>query len=166
MLNRTNRTLSANLNRLNLGTRSLVLANGYHGKQTQRALHAEGLAMRDGMPWGWDSDPGFTTPDGISIPGIPCSTGVVPWPVVGLVVRPLVGRDATTDLILTGSGTAESGCLAKPGQGRPSERSERRARRRQPRQRQGLRGGQFRSIVAASARAARPAAAITAAAGG
>ncbi len=50
MLNRTNRTLSANLNRLNLGTRSLDLqASANFGDQTLRIRHAHAVVMRDGM---------------------------------------------------------------------------------------------------------------------
>src|SRR5215208_6003695 len=51
MLNRTNRTLSANLNRLNLGTRSLAAtANVNTGDlQTLRIRHAHRVVMRDGM---------------------------------------------------------------------------------------------------------------------
>src|SRR5215217_8009287 len=51
MLNRTNRTLSANLNRLNLGTRSLAApANVNTGDlQTLRIGHARHVVMRDGM---------------------------------------------------------------------------------------------------------------------
>ena len=50
MLNRTNRTLSANLNRLNLGTRSLVLVTSLNnGNATLRVRHAHEDAMRDGM---------------------------------------------------------------------------------------------------------------------
>jgi hypothetical protein len=50
MLNRTNRTLSAKLNRLNLGTRSLaVKANGINGKVTLRARQSQGDPSRDGI---------------------------------------------------------------------------------------------------------------------
>src|SRR4051812_11124339 len=51
MLNRTNRTLSANLNRLNLGTRSLAAtANVNKGDlQTLRIRHDHRVVMRDGM---------------------------------------------------------------------------------------------------------------------
>ncbi len=50
MLNRTNRTLSAKTNRLNLGTRSLVLvASGIDGKSTLRTRPAHGFAMRGRM---------------------------------------------------------------------------------------------------------------------
>jgi len=49
MLNRTNRTLSANLNRLNLGTRSLAsLASVNTGAQALRTRPAFAVAMRDG----------------------------------------------------------------------------------------------------------------------
>ena len=50
MLNRTNRTLSAHLNRLNLGTRSLALKSGVNiDGQTLRSRHAHCVVMRDGM---------------------------------------------------------------------------------------------------------------------
>ena len=51
MLNRTNRTLSANPTRLNLGTRSFALvANGNIGNETLRHAHAAfPVAVRAGM---------------------------------------------------------------------------------------------------------------------
>ena len=50
MLNRTNRTLSAHLNRLNLGTRSLALKSGVNiDGQTLRSRHAHCVVMRDGI---------------------------------------------------------------------------------------------------------------------
>lgn len=50
MLNRTNRTLSANLNRLNLGTRSLAIAaNVNNGDLTQRIRHTHRAVMREGL---------------------------------------------------------------------------------------------------------------------
>ena len=50
MLNRTNRTLSANLNRLNLGTRSLAIqANVNIGASTLRTRHAHRVVKRAGM---------------------------------------------------------------------------------------------------------------------
>jgi len=50
MLNRTNRTLSANLNRLNLGTRSLAPVAGLNnGAKTLRIRHAHGVVMRAGL---------------------------------------------------------------------------------------------------------------------
>ena len=68
MLNRTNRTLSANLNGLNLGTRSLDLVEcGINGGQTLRARQVYDLVMRDGRVWS------HMIPDGIHrrIPAIP-----------------------------------------------------------------------------------------------
>ena len=82
MLNPTNRTLSANTNQLNLGTRSLVLASGFNGKQNSLTRHAHGLSMRVGMSW--SSHPSIPS---IAIPNIPGSSPVVSWPVVGLRVR-------------------------------------------------------------------------------
>jgi hypothetical protein len=95
MLNRTNRTLSANLNRLNLGTRSLVLATGeVNGKSALRVRHAHGIPMRDGMLWSFD--PSISPISRIAIPSIPGLSSVVPVrPVVDSVVRPVDGSDAT-----------------------------------------------------------------------
>jgi hypothetical protein len=81
MLNRTNRTLSANLNRLNLGTRSLVLTGVNNGDVTLRVRHAHAhvYAMRDGMFR--SSYPSILDPSWVSIPpSIPCSSPVTPWP--------------------------------------------------------------------------------------
>jgi len=82
MLNRTNRTLSANLNRLNLGTRSLVLTTGVNnGDSTLRVRHAHAhvYAMRDGMFR--SSYPSILNASWVSIPPtIPCSSPVTPWP--------------------------------------------------------------------------------------
>jgi hypothetical protein len=82
MLNRTNRTLSANLNRLNLGTRSLVLTTGVNnGDSTLRVRHAHAhvYAMRDGMFR--SSYPSILDASWVSIPpSIPCSSPVSPWP--------------------------------------------------------------------------------------
>ena len=50
MLNRTNRTLTANPNRLNLGTRSLALmANGFNGTVSLRLRQTPGDSPRDGI---------------------------------------------------------------------------------------------------------------------
>lgn len=74
MLNRTNRTLSAHLNRLNLGlgTRSFALvAFANNGTQTLHTRHAHCVVMRDGMR----GDPAdrimYSIPE---ISSIPCST--------------------------------------------------------------------------------------------
>ena len=90
MLYRTNRTLSANLNRLYLGTRSLVLnLNETHGKLTLRVRHADSDRARVGM------HPDFAASSIPSrarekISGIPSSSLVGPWSVPGRVVDPLV----------------------------------------------------------------------------
>lgn len=74
MLNRTNRTLSAYLNRLSLGlgTRKFALvANANIAKQTLRTRHVHRVVMRDGM----EGDSMDRIP--YSIPGIssiPCSS--------------------------------------------------------------------------------------------
>jgi hypothetical protein len=93
MRNRTNRTPSANTNRLNLGTRSLVLnTNECNGYQTLRVCHAHGFAMRGGVFL--SSDPAITA-SAIGIPSIPGSSPVDPWPSVGPVVWPPVVDPAT-----------------------------------------------------------------------
>ena len=96
MLNRTNRTLSANLNRLNLGTRSLVLAENVNtGNSTLRIHPDHDFAMRARMFA--SSDPAIRPPSTrIRIPVILGSTSVVTWPVVGLVVRPTASERVTS----------------------------------------------------------------------
>lgn len=74
MLNRTNRTLSAHLNRLNLGlgTRTFALvATGINGQQTLRTRHAHRVVMRDGMGGDLMDRISYSIP---GIPSIPCST--------------------------------------------------------------------------------------------
>jgi len=88
MLNRTNRTLSANLNRLNLGTRSLATqADVNNGDQTLRIRHAHRVVMRDGMT-GFPPSP-ISISGGV-IPVISGSPAVSPWLVESCVVRPRV----------------------------------------------------------------------------
>jgi hypothetical protein len=86
MLNRTNRTLSASFNRLNLGTRSLdLIASAFNGEQTLRTRHAHAVVLRDGMV----GDPGVPMPIGMRRPPIsviPCSPVVVPQPSVSCVI--------------------------------------------------------------------------------
>jgi len=101
MLNRTNRTLSANLNGLNLGTRSLaVTANINTGDlQTLRTRHVHRVVMRDGMH-------GYL-PSSISrsrgeIPVIPGSLPVPTWLVQSRSVRPW-GEFAAEMFTLSGS---------------------------------------------------------------
>jgi hypothetical protein len=87
MLNRTNRTLSANLNRLNLGTRSLAfVANVNNGAKTLATSHTHRGVMRDGMNGYRSSIP----ISGDAIPSIPDPRSVSPRPVSGRTVRPRV----------------------------------------------------------------------------
>jgi len=94
MLNRTNRTLSASQNRLNLGTRSLAFAgqaNFNIGASTLHVRHDYPVVMRAGTS-GDPIDPpaiaiaitGGTT--GITTPRIPGSTSVSPWLLVSCAV--------------------------------------------------------------------------------
>jgi hypothetical protein len=84
MLNRTNRTLSANLNRLNLGTRSLAAsANVINGDKTLRTRHVHRVVMRDGIT-GYSPAPIPIGPGAMSpIPSSPSvPVQLVPsWPV-------------------------------------------------------------------------------------
>lgn len=97
MLN-TYQMSSANLNRLNLGTRSLVVLTGVNnnGKSTLRASDSHDRkhvdSPRDGMPFAQSQVvqvASMRRPDPIGIRrGIPCPTPVDPWSVVDPVVRP------------------------------------------------------------------------------
>jgi len=89
MLNRTNRTLSANLNRLYLGTRSLVLGtNETNGKLTLRARHAHVDFPR--VVTSWSHDPSsISDRPGAPITSVPSSSAVVPWPLQGPLVDPM-----------------------------------------------------------------------------
>ena len=87
MLNRTNRTLSANLNRLNLGTRSLALAASVNnGDSTLRIRHVHPCrhARRDGRSIRRSR---FDC-RGSAIPSIPGSPSVSSWLVASSAVRP------------------------------------------------------------------------------
>ncbi|SIO14797.1 hypothetical protein SAMN05444166_2703 [Singulisphaera sp. GP187] len=87
MLNRTNRTQSANLNGLNLGTRSLaVTANINTGDlQTLRTRHVHRVVMRDGMHGSLPSSISLSRGE---IPVIPGSRPVPSWLVQSRSVRP------------------------------------------------------------------------------
>jgi len=88
MLNRTNRMLSAHLNRLNLGTRSLAYFAGVNtGEQTLRTRHAHRVVMRDGIPG--DQPRPSSWPTG-EIPGIPSSPDGSPRLIVNRVIPPVV----------------------------------------------------------------------------
>ena len=105
MLNRTNRTLSANLNRLNLGTRSLALVAGFNkGAQALHTRHAYPVVMRAGMV-GDPADPRLI--GSVGIPSIPGSPSVSSWLIASSAIHPRVdladasslsdGRDRSFD---------------------------------------------------------------------
>jgi len=94
MLNRTNRTPSANLNRLNLGTRSLAASAGViNGEQALRIRHAHRVVMRDGMT-GFRPSP--VPMIGDPIPAIPGSLSVSSRHVSSRAVRARVELAAET----------------------------------------------------------------------
>jgi hypothetical protein len=103
MLNRMNRTLSANLNRLNLGTRSLALVAGINnGEESLRIRHAHGVVMRAGMV---GYGPPRISDSRRAIPIIPGSSSVPSWLFSSRLVRPwvefaaAVPASATTRLV-------------------------------------------------------------------
>ena len=162
MLNRTNRTLSANLNRLNLGTRSLVVkANEINGKSALDSRHAHDFAQRDGMMWSFD--PSIRSSSRIAISVIPGSSPVVPWPVVVASVVPpeVVLHDVPDAPRLR---TASAACFSQAEQRQGS-----RQRPARPGYKTGQ-SGKLRQANAAGAARVRttssPALATTAAAGG
>ncbi len=90
MLNRTNRTLSANSNRLNLGTRSLALVASVNMGQVLRIryLHPEqdadtkraGMSLRtDAMIHTWIPGPGIPGSPPSATSGLSLSPGLRPW---------------------------------------------------------------------------------------
>jgi hypothetical protein len=172
MLNRTNRTLSANLNRLNLGTRSLVLtASGNNGKSTLRARHAHGFTPRVGMSP--SSDPSVMDHPpligiGIRSIDIPSLSPFGPWPVVGRVVEPWwVVPVVTLEPTVRPVTTTRPTCCGTETQAQPQRpaypQKPRGYAKPAPKRDQRVASlGQGR----APARAARPAAATIAAAGG
>jgi hypothetical protein len=167
MLNRTNRTLSANLNRLNLGTRSLVLgASELNGNLTQRVRLAHGTAMRAGMsaesypsiPPSWSR---------MGIPAVPGSAAAFVWPFVGHPVRPPVAHVGHAPTPSVRVRPADADCLADTGQGQPQAVSL--AGRAKPERFavKGKRPAEGKAAKAVTLRATRtPAAALLAAAGG
>ena len=102
MLNRTNRTLSASRNRLNLGlgTRSLASlarVSFNDGNQTLHTRHVYPVVMRAGMV----GDPVDPISIGrYGIPSIPGSPSVSPWLITSYAIRPRV--DFATGLPSTG----------------------------------------------------------------
>jgi hypothetical protein len=88
MLNRTNRTLSAHLNRLNLGTRSLASQASLNiGAQTLHTRHADPVVMRAGVV---GVPVGSIKHGMIGIPSIPGSPSVSPWLIVSSAIHPRV----------------------------------------------------------------------------
>jgi hypothetical protein len=167
MLNRTNRMLSANLNRLNLGTRSLVLGtSGLNGNLTLHARLTQGTAMRAGMPA--DSYPSIPPSwSRIGIPAIPGSAAAFVWPFVGHAVKPPVAHVGHAPRPSVRVRPADADCLADADDGQPQAVSL--AGRAKPERFavKGKRPAAGKAVKAVTLRAARtPAAAITAAAGG
>lgn len=122
MLNRTNRTLSANLNRLNLGTRSLAHPGALNGKNTVRIHQAHGFSMRDGM-FG-SSDPSIRPSISRTwnlVPNVPGSTPAEPLPVERNVVRPPVSVATTPEA--WAFRTATAACFRFAAQGQPQSMS-------------------------------------------
>jgi hypothetical protein len=97
MLNRTNRMLSANLNRLNLGTGSLASREQVrfnHGTQTQHVRHAYPVVMRAGTV-GDPVDPRSLAIWGCVVPSIPGSPSVSPWLIASCAIHPKVAADSS-----------------------------------------------------------------------
>jgi hypothetical protein len=89
-LNRTNRTLSAHLNRLNLGTRSLASLAGLNdGAQTLHNRHAYPVVMRVGVV-GVPVHPIQIQIGRIGIPSIPSSPSVSSWLIESPAIQPRV----------------------------------------------------------------------------
>ena len=108
MLSRINLTLSALTNRLNLGTRTLVLnASGNNGKTTLRIRHLHHDVMRQRMVW--CVVPSFTS-ERYDIPPMPDS--IIPGPQQ----RPIrcAGQDASRS-------ACQRSVQPKPSQARPIE---------------------------------------------
>ncbi len=99
MLNRTNRTLSASPNRLNLGTRSLAsFASLFNGEQTLRIRHTQPAVLYDGMPGDQPWSPSGPSGEIAGMTDSPkgssrlVASGVIPTRVELAVVSALSGR--------------------------------------------------------------------------
>jgi hypothetical protein len=128
MLNRTNRTLSAHYNRLNLGTRSLAPVACFNtSASTQHTRHVHPVVMRAGVM----GVPVYPIPSGrTGIPIFPGSPAVSPWLIASCAIHPRVdsgadrrspGQWQANPLVPPGLRGAERGakatqCLAKRGQ--------------------------------------------------
>jgi hypothetical protein len=105
MLNRTNRMLTANLNRLNLGTRSLASREQVRfndGTQTRHTRHASAVVMRAGRVV--DPVDPMSIPIGscviLSFPGSP---SVSPWLIASYAIQPRVAHTLFTTDSLPGN---------------------------------------------------------------
>jgi len=88
MLNRTNRTLSAHLNRLNLGTRTLASQASFNnGDSTLHTRLVHPVAVRAGVV-GVPVYPMIMGP--IGIPSIPGSPSVSSWLIASCAIQPRV----------------------------------------------------------------------------
>jgi hypothetical protein len=167
MLNRTNRTLSANLNRLNLGTRSLATLAGLNtGIQTLHARHASAVAMRAGMDVDRVDFPFIIGRH--TIPSIPGSPSASSWPALVYAMQPEVAVAAEFPAARPGWSSYQP-CLRTSEPGRSSNRSDQDCGRvdRKPFQGKGKRRQQGRVLFGSRGRATpSPVAAISAAAGG
>ncbi len=97
MLNRTNRMLSANSNRLTLGTRSLASQEqvGFNtGTPTLHTRHASAVLMRAGK-YGDPRAPRSIPIGGCVIPYFPGSPSVSPWLVASYAIQPRVAADSS-----------------------------------------------------------------------
>jgi len=134
MLNRTNRTLSANLNRLNLGTRSLASlaqVSFNSGTQTLHTRHAYAVVMRAGMV-GDLVDPIVISIGRYEISPIPGSPSVSSWLTESYAIQPRVSYTTSAAAFPAGPGhvnTFDHACLpaGEPGP-RPTRLSKGRGR--------------------------------------
>jgi hypothetical protein len=115
MLNRTNRTLSANLNRLNLGIGTRSLAPVARFNTSASTLHTRlvhPVVMRAGVM----EVPVYPIPIGrTGIPTIPGSPAVSPWLIASCAIHPRVDSDADR----RSPGQRQASWL---GQGQPCQR--------------------------------------------
>jgi len=169
MLNRTNVTLSANPNRLNLGTRSLALvASGINGTVISRLLQAHGDSPRDGISGtGHSMSIPYSTRNWR--PLISCSSPAGPWCVAHPEAEPLVAVpvEVPSPVARPVDRSVRDGAFQVQSQPRPcqrqgarSETTGRAAKRAIPGLKPGL------NLERARVRAARPALATIALAGG
>lgn len=167
MLNRTNRMLSANLNGLNLGTRSLAVAANINtgDLQTLRTRHVHRVVMRDGMHGYLPTSISLSRSE---IPVIPGSLPVPTWLVPSRSVR-LWGAFAAEMFAPSDSpcrqGQSQASSIARLERGLDPQDPDRSKRDRKP-VTAGKRSQVESRLGSASARAARATAAASLAAAG